>query len=207
MRQKVHICASNGLLERWFCPTLPFPNDDEQNAVGLLHWEIAGWNGDHATAEKHRPARGWRLWRVDRDPFAQIGARLRLMAPPNNFCRIRRDHRPARDGQLDYCVTAPLPRVIWPQSIAAQPVRGAWPFFDPIAPDIYHDKQSDMSKAVMHGRAMTRGETEEERTAYSIADERTKYERSSTRFLADKTEFNRRRNRGLLLTAWSPDRG
>ena len=57
-------------------------DDNEQNAVGLLHWEMRAANGlIMATAEKHRLPAGGAL-AVDRDPFAQSVTDA-LMAHPN----------------------------------------------------------------------------------------------------------------------------
>ncbi|MDO7608004.1 MAG: FAD-dependent oxidoreductase, partial [Loktanella sp.] len=72
MRPKVETFAHRtGNLGEMVCSNSFRSDDDEQNAVGLLHWEMRAANGlIMATAEKHRLPAGGAL-AVDRDPFAE----------------------------------------------------------------------------------------------------------------------------------------
>ncbi len=107
MRPKVGTFAhQTGFLGEMVCSNSFRSDDDEQNAVGLLHWEMRAANGlIMATADKHRLPAGGAL-AVDRDPFAE-SVTAALMAHPNislnmaksqNCPRWPLDHR---DGPAD----------------------------------------------------------------------------------------------------------
>ena len=83
MRPKVETFAHRtGHLAEMVCSNSFRSDDDEQNAVGLLHWEMRAANGlIMATADKHRLPAGGAL-AVDRDPFAESVTET-LMAHPN----------------------------------------------------------------------------------------------------------------------------
>ena len=72
MRPEVGTFAhQTGLLGEMVCSNSFRSDDNEQNAVGLLHWEMRQADGlIMATADKHRLPAGGAL-AVDRDPFAQ----------------------------------------------------------------------------------------------------------------------------------------
>ena len=72
MRPKVKTFAHRtGDLGEMVCSNSFRSDDDEQNAVGLLHWEMRAADGlIMAMADRHRLPAGGAL-AVDRDPFAQ----------------------------------------------------------------------------------------------------------------------------------------
>ena len=81
MRPKVETFAhQTGNLGEMVCSNSFRSDDDEQNAVGLLHWEMRAANGViMATAEEHRLPAGGAL-AVDRDPFAEmVTAKLKAL--------------------------------------------------------------------------------------------------------------------------------
>ncbi|WP_150120311.1 FAD-dependent oxidoreductase, partial [Sulfitobacter sp. HI0021] len=83
MRPKVETFAhQTGLLGEMVCSNSFRSDDDEQNAVGLLHWEMRAADGlIMACADKNRLPAGGAL-AVDRDPFAQTVTDT-LLAHPN----------------------------------------------------------------------------------------------------------------------------
>ena len=72
MRPKVGTFAhQTGLFGEMVCSNSFRSDDNEQNAVGLLHWEMRQASGlIMSMADKHRLPAGGAL-AVDRDPFAQ----------------------------------------------------------------------------------------------------------------------------------------
>src|SRR6056300_1610521 len=72
MRPKVGTFAHRtGNLAEMVCSNSFRSDDDEQNAVGLLHWEMRQANGlIMSTAGRHRLPAGGAL-AVDRDPFSE----------------------------------------------------------------------------------------------------------------------------------------
>ncbi|MEM5519194.1 methylenetetrahydrofolate--tRNA-(uracil(54)-C(5))-methyltransferase (FADH(2)-oxidizing) TrmFO [Sulfitobacter sp. AS59] len=188
MRPKVGTFAhQTGLLGEMVCSNSFRSDDSEQNAVGLLHWEMRAANGlIMATAEKHRLPAGGAL-AVDRDPFAQSVTDA-LMAHPNITVEYGEITELPREGHW-IIATGPLTSGNLAQAIAAETGAEALAFFDAIAPIIYHDS-IDMSKAWMQSR-YDKGETEEERTAYlNCPMTKDQYEAFIDALLAaDKTEF------------------
>ena len=89
MRPKVETFAhQTGLLGEMVCSNSFRSDDSEQNAVGLLHWEMRAADGlIMATADQHRLPAGGAL-AVDRDPFAQSVTDA-LMAHPNITVELR----------------------------------------------------------------------------------------------------------------------
>ncbi|MEX0305565.1 MAG: FAD-dependent oxidoreductase, partial [Leisingera sp.] len=83
MRPKVETFAhQTGNLGEMVCSNSFRSDDDEQNAVGLLHWEMRAANGlIMTTADEHRLPAGGAL-AVDRDPFAET-VTAKLKAHPN----------------------------------------------------------------------------------------------------------------------------
>jgi methylenetetrahydrofolate--tRNA-(uracil-5-)-methyltransferase len=163
-------------------------DDHEQNAVGLLHWEMRQAGGlVMSAADLHRLPAGGAL-AVDRDPFAEtVTARLR--AHP----RIAISHEEITDLPEDghwIIATGPLTSTALGAAIAAETGAEALAFFDAIAPIVYFDS-IDMSRAWMQSR-YDKGETEEERTAYlNCPMDRDQYEAFIDALLAaDKTEFH-----------------
>ena len=189
MRPNVGTFAhQTGLLGEMVCSNSFRSDDDEQNAVGLLHWEMRQAGGlIMATADKHRLPAGGAL-AVDRDPFAQSVTDA-LMSHPN----IRVEYGEITDLPEDghwIIATGPLTSSALGQAIAAETGAEALAFFDAIAPIVYFDS-IDMSQAWMQSR-YDKGETEEERTAYlNCPMTRDQYEAFIDALLAaDKTEFH-----------------
>ncbi len=137
-------------------------DDDERNAVGLLHWEMRAAGGlVMAMAEAHRLPAGGAL-AVDRDPFAR-SVTDRLRAHPN--LRVREgeiDSLPA-DGHWIFA-TGPLTSPALGRAILAETGEQSLAFFDAIAPIVYAET-IDMSVCWRQSR-YDKGETEDERTAY-----------------------------------------
>jgi methylenetetrahydrofolate--tRNA-(uracil-5-)-methyltransferase len=189
MRPKVGTFAHRtGNLAEMVCSNSFRSDDDEQNAVGLLHWEMRAAGGlVIAMADAHRLPAGGAL-AVDRDPFAEaVTARLR--AHP----RIR-----VEEGEIDalpadghwIIATGPLTSGRLAEAIRAETGEDALAFFDAIAPIVYADTV-DMSVAWKQSR-YDKGETEEERTAYlNCPMSKEDYEGFIDALLAaDKTAFH-----------------
>ncbi|MCH2077161.1 MAG: methylenetetrahydrofolate--tRNA-(uracil(54)-C(5))-methyltransferase (FADH(2)-oxidizing) TrmFO [Rhodobacteraceae bacterium] len=176
-----------GNLAEMVCSNSFRSDDDEQNAVGLLHWEMRAAGGlIMETADKHRLPAGGAL-AVDREPFAQA-VTARLKSFPNVSVSYEEIHDLPDEGQWIFA-TGPLTSDSLAQAIRAETGTEALAFFDAIAPIIYAES-IDMSKAWMQSR-YDKGETEEEQRAYlncpmDLAD----YEGFIDALLeADKTEF------------------
>ncbi len=189
MRPKVGTFAhQTGDLAEMVCSNSFRSDDDEQNAVGLLHWEMRAADGlIMEMADQHRLPAGGAL-AVDREPFAQsVTARLR--AHPNIRVEPGEITTLPQDGQWIFA-TGPLTSEKLGQAIAAETGTERLAFFDAIAPIVYFDS-IDMSKAWMQSR-YDKGETEEERTAYlNCPMTRDQYEAFIDALLAaDKTEFH-----------------
>ncbi|NNE52805.1 MAG: methylenetetrahydrofolate--tRNA-(uracil(54)-C(5))-methyltransferase (FADH(2)-oxidizing) TrmFO [Sulfitobacter sp.] len=188
MRPKVGTFAhQTGLLGEMVCSNSFRSDDSEQNAVGLLHWEMRAADGlIMAMADRHRLPAGGAL-AVDRDPFAQSVTDA-LTAHPNITVEYGEVTSLPHDGQW-IIATGPLTSGALAEAIAAETGAEALAFFDAIAPIVYFDS-IDMSKAWMQSR-YDKGETEEERTAYlNCPMDRGQYEAFIDALLAaDKTEF------------------
>ncbi|MFU8897689.1 MAG: methylenetetrahydrofolate--tRNA-(uracil(54)-C(5))-methyltransferase (FADH(2)-oxidizing) TrmFO [Roseinatronobacter sp.] len=163
-------------------------DDDEQNAVGLLHWEMRAAGGIIMDmADRHSLPAGGAL-AVDRDAFAKAVTE-KLLAHPNIRLERGEINTLPDDGHW-IIATGPLTSDALGQAIAAQTGRDALAFFDAIAPIVYFDSV-DMSKAWFQSR-YDKGETEEERKAYlNCPMTRDQYEAFIDALLAaDKTEFH-----------------
>ncbi len=176
-----------GNLAEMVCSNSFRSDDDEQNAVGLLHWEIREAGGlVMEMADRHRLPAGGAL-AVDRDPFAEaVTARLR--AHPN--LRIETGEVTSLPGDGSWIVaTGPLTSGRLAASIAAETGQDGLAFFDAIAPIVYADT-IDMSVAWAQSR-YDKGDTEEERTAYiNCPMSREDYDAFIDALLAaEKTEF------------------
>ncbi len=188
MRPKVKTFAHRtGMLGEMVCSNSFRSDDDEQNAVGLLHWEMREANGlIMTTADKHKLPAGGAL-AVDRDPFAE-SVTAAITAHPN--ISVSDDEITALPDDGHWIIaTGPLTSGALADAIATETGAEALAFFDAIAPIIYHDS-IDMDKAWMQSR-YDKGETEEERTAYlNCPMDRAQYEAFIDALLAaDKTEF------------------
>ncbi|MEY4983054.1 MAG: hypothetical protein RIR62_1320 [Pseudomonadota bacterium] len=163
-------------------------DDDERNAVGLLHWEMGAAGGlIMEMARAHRLPAGGAL-AVDRDPFAEaVTARLRAH-PLISVAEGEVTDLP-RDGQW-IIATGPLTSTALAESIRAETGADSLAFFDAIAPIVYAESV-DMSVAWMQSR-YDKGETVEEQTAYmNCPMDKAQYEAFIDALLAaDKTEFH-----------------
>ncbi|MDJ0822320.1 MAG: methylenetetrahydrofolate--tRNA-(uracil(54)-C(5))-methyltransferase (FADH(2)-oxidizing) TrmFO [Paracoccaceae bacterium] len=163
-------------------------DDHEQNAVGLLHWEMMQAGGlIMSTAYAHRLPAGGAL-AVDRDPFAEA-VTTALKAHPNIQISNEEITELPTDGHWIFA-TGPLTSQPLGQAIAAETGAEALAFFDAIAPIVYADS-IDMSVAWRQSR-YDKGETEAEQKAYiNCPMTRDQYEAFIDALLAaDKTEFH-----------------
>ncbi len=189
MRPKVETFAHRtGNLAEMVCSNSFRSDDDEQNAVGLLHWEMRAANSlIMATADKHRLPAGGAL-AVDRDPFAESVTEA-LLALPN----VRVEY-----GEIDslpteghwIIATGPLTSAGLGAAIQAETGAERLAFFDAIAPIVYAES-IDMDVAWLQSR-YDKGETEEEQKAYlNCPMTKDQYEAFIDALLAaDKTEFH-----------------
>ena len=188
MRPKVKTFAhQTEKLGEMVCSNSFRSNDHEQNAVGLLHWEMMRANGlIISTAYQNKLPAGGAL-AVDRDEFAD-SITSKLNTHPN--IKISYDEITTLSTQGKWILaTGPLTSSKLANSIADLSGTGALAFFDAIAPIIYFDS-IDMSKAWMQSR-YDKGETEEERTAYLNCpmSKEQYYKFIDALLTADKTEF------------------
>jgi len=139
MRPKVGTFAhQTGYLGEMVCSNSFRSDDDEQNAVGLLHWEMRAANGlIMATADQHRLPAGGAL-AVDRDPFAQSVTEA-LKTHPNITIQEGEITQLPTDGPW-IVATGPLTSGALADAIAAKTGADALAFFDAIAPILYFDR-------------------------------------------------------------------
>jgi methylenetetrahydrofolate--tRNA-(uracil-5-)-methyltransferase len=188
MRPKVGTFAHRtGHLGEMVCSNSFRSDDHEQNAVGLLHWEMRAAGGlIMDMAEKHRLPAGGAL-AVDRDPFAE-SVTAALTAHPN--IRVSYDEITTlpKDGHW-IIATGPLTSGALAEAIAQETGAEALAFFDAIAPIVYHETVN-MDVAWMQSR-YDKGETVEEQTAYlNCPMTKAQYEDFIDALLAaEKTEF------------------
>ena len=163
-------------------------DDDEQNAVGLLHWEMrAAGSLVMDSADRHRLPAGGAL-AVDRDPFAET-----VTAALHDHPNVSVEHGEITalpDSGHWIIATGPLTTQGLGAAIAAETGHDALAFFDAIAP-IVHADSIDMGTAWMQSR-YDKGETEDEQRAYlNCPMTRDQYEAFIDALLAaDKTAFH-----------------
>ncbi|EBA10861.1 methylenetetrahydrofolate--tRNA-(uracil(54)-C(5))-methyltransferase (FADH(2)-oxidizing) TrmFO [Roseobacter sp. CCS2] len=188
MRPKVETFAHRtGNLGEMVCSNSFRSDDHEQNAVGLLHWEMMQANGlIMQTAYKHRLPAGGAL-AVDRDPFAE-SVTAALIAHPNISVSYEEITTLPEDGNW-IIATGPLTSGSLAEAIQKETGAEALAFFDAIAPIVYHDS-INMDVAWMQSR-YDKGDTEAERTAYlNCPMGKDQYEAFIDALLdADKTAF------------------
>ena len=185
-----------GLFGEMVCSNSFRSDDDEQNAVGLLHWEMRQANGlIMACADRHKLPAGGAL-AVDRDPFAQSVTKA-LTAHPNIRVEYGELTELPQSGQW-ILATGPLTSSALGAAIAEETGAESLAFFDAIAPIVYFDS-IDMSKAWMQSR-YDKGDTEEERTAYlNCPMSKDQYEEFIDALgAADKTEFHENETAGYF---------
>ena len=188
MRPKVETFAHRtGNLGEMVCSNSFRSDDHEQNAVGLLHWEMRQAGGlIMEMAGKHRLPAGGAL-AVDRDPFAE-SVTAALKAHPNISVSYEEITDLPTNGHW-IIATGPLTSGNLANAIQNETSAEALAFFDAIAPIAYKDS-INMNVAWMQSR-YDKGETEEERTAYlNCPMNKEQYEAFIDALLAsDKTEF------------------
>ena len=188
MRPKVATFAHRtGDLGEMVCSNSFRSDDHEQNAVGLLHWEMRQANGlIMQTAAQHRLPAGGAL-AVDRDPFA-VSVTAALKAHPNITVSYEEITELPDEGQW-IIATGPLTSGTLAEAIRAKTGADQLAFFDAIAPIVYAETV-DMDVAWMQSR-YDKGETEDERTAYlNCPVTKDQYEAFIDALLAaEKTEF------------------
>ena len=175
-----------GSLAEMVCSNSFRSDDHEQNAVGLLHWEMrAAGSLIMEMAHAHRLPAGGAL-AVDRDPFAEsvtakLRAHPRITIMPGEITALP-------DGPA-IIATGPLTSGALAQAIAAETGQDSLAFFDAIAPIVYADT-IDMSVAWEQSR-YDKGETPEEQRAYiNCPMTRGEYDAFIDALLAaDKSEF------------------
>ncbi len=189
MRPKVGTFAHRtGKLAEMVCSNSFRSDDDEHNAVGLLHWEMrAAGSLIMAAADANRLPAGGAL-AVDREGFSQMVTE-RLRAHPNVSVSTEEITALPTEGQW-IIATGPLTSQALGEAIRRETGQDSLAFFDAIAP-IVHADSIDMSVAWRQSR-YDKGETEEERTAYiNCPLERAQYEAFIDAILAaEKTAFH-----------------
>ena len=189
MRPEVGTFAhKSGQCAEMVCSNSFRSDDDEQNAVGLLHWEMRAAGGlIMEMADRHRLPAGGAL-AVDREAFAdavteRLKAHPKITFEPGEITALPQD---------DHWIiaTGPLTSGNLATAIRAETGEESLAFFDAIAPIVYTDS-IDMSVAWAQSR-YDKGETEEERTAYlNCPMTKPQYEAFIDALLeADKTEFH-----------------
>ncbi|RFP89157.1 methylenetetrahydrofolate--tRNA-(uracil(54)-C(5))-methyltransferase (FADH(2)-oxidizing) TrmFO [Rhodobacteraceae bacterium 63075] len=188
MRPKVGTFAhQTGDLAEMVCSNSFRSDDSEQNAVGLLHWEMRQASGlIMSMADKHRLPAGGAL-AVDREPFA-ASVTEKLKAHPLIEVSYEEITELPESGHW-IIATGPLTSDALSQSIARATGRDSLAFFDAIAPIVYTDT-IDMGTAWMQSR-YDKGESEEEQKAYlNCPMDKAQYEAFIDALLAaEKTEF------------------
>jgi methylenetetrahydrofolate--tRNA-(uracil-5-)-methyltransferase len=163
-------------------------DDDERNAVGLLHWEMRAAGGlIMEMATRHRLPAGGAL-AVDRDPFAAAVTETLKSHPLISTSYEEVTELPSTGRWI--IATGPLTSPALAESIRAATGAEALAFFDAIAPIVYAETV-DMSVAWMQSR-YDKGETAEEQAAYmNCPMDRAQYEAFIDAILAaEKTEFH-----------------
>ncbi|SPJ22286.1 methylenetetrahydrofolate--tRNA-(uracil(54)-C(5))-methyltransferase (FADH(2)-oxidizing) TrmFO [Palleronia abyssalis] len=185
-----------GNLAEMVCSNSFRSDDDEQNAVGLLHWEMRQAGGlIMQTADQHRLPAGGAL-AVDRDTFSEaVTATLKshgnITVQPSEITEI-----PSEGSWI--VATGPLTSGALAEAIRTETGADQLAFFDAIAP-IVHADSIDMDLAWRQSR-YDKGETEEERTAYiNCPMTRDQYEAFIDALLeAEKTEFKQGETAGYF---------
>ena len=163
-------------------------DDDEQNAVGLLHWEMRQAGGlIMEMGDRHRLPAGGAL-AVDREGFSEAVTE-RLLAHPN-ITLERGEITALPDNGHWIIATGPLTSSALGEAIRAETGAEALAFFDAIAPIVYAETV-DMSVAWAQSR-YDKGETEDEQKAYiNCPMDKAQYEAFIDALLAaEKTEFH-----------------
>lgn len=188
MRPQVKTFAhQTGNLAEMVCSNSFRSDDSEQNAVGLLHWEMRQAGGlIMEMGDRHRLPAGGAL-AVDRDAFSEaVTAKLKAH-PKITVQGAEIDDLPTEGHWI--IATGPLTSGALAEAIRRKTSADQLAFFDAIAP-IVHAESIDMDIAWRQSR-YDKGETEDERTAYiNCPMTRDQYEAFIDALLAaEKTEF------------------
>ena len=190
MRPEVGTFAhQTGGLAELVCSNSFRSDDDEGNAVGLLHWEMRAADGlIMAMGDRHSLPAGGAL-AVDREAFSEAVTAALEAHPLVSIARGEVPGLPPADWGNTIVATGPLTSPALAQAIRAETGAEALAFFDAIAP-IVHADSVDMTRAWMQSR-YDKGETEAERTAYlNCPMDRDQYNAFIDALLAaEKTEF------------------
>lgn len=163
-------------------------DDDRNNAVGQLHWEMRAADGlIIRMAERHRLPAGGAL-AIDRHAFSAAVTEALQNEPLIRFAPGEVTSLPD-DGRW-IIATGPLTSGALGQAISKATGAESLAFFDAIAPIVYADS-IDMDIAWRQSR-YDKGDTDEERRAYiNCPMTRDEYEAFIDALLAaDKTEFH-----------------
>jgi len=190
MRPKVETFAHQTKdLAEMVCSNSFRSDDDEANAVGLLHWEMRAANSIiMEMGDKHALPAGSAL-AVDREAFSCAVTKMLMKNPLLTVDRNEVHGLPPKEWGSTIIATGPLTSKDMANDILAKTDQKSLAFFDAIAPIVYADS-IDMSKAWMQSR-YDKGDTEEERTAYlNCPMDKDTYENFiDALLLAEKTEF------------------
>ncbi|WP_375261467.1 methylenetetrahydrofolate--tRNA-(uracil(54)-C(5))-methyltransferase (FADH(2)-oxidizing) TrmFO [Palleronia sp.] len=176
-----------GNLAEMVCSNSFRSDDSEQNAVGLLHWEMRQAGGlIMEMGDRHRLPAGGAL-AVDRDAFSEAVTE-RLKSHPKITVQDAEIADLPADGHW-IVATGPLTSGALAEAIRQKTSADQLAFFDAIAP-IVHAESIDMDIAWRQSR-YDKGETEDERTAYiNCPMTKDQYEAFIDALLkAEKTEF------------------
>jgi methylenetetrahydrofolate--tRNA-(uracil-5-)-methyltransferase len=164
-------------------------DDDQMNAVGLLHWEMRAQRGlVIGAADAHSLPAGGAL-AVDREPFSRAVTAALDAHPLVSIDRREVAGLPPAKWDSVIVATGPLTSPALAEAVRDLTDERALAFFDAIAPIVHFDT-IDMSRAWFQSR-YDKGETEEQRTAYlNCPMDRDQYEAFIDALLAaEKTEF------------------
>ena len=164
-------------------------DDDENNAVGLLHWEMRQAGGlIMAMGDAHALPAGGAL-AVDREAFANAVTEKLNQHPLISLEFGEISGLPAEDWDNVIIATGPLTSPALAQAVAELNGSDSLAFFDAIAP-IVHFESIDLSKVWFQSR-YDKGDSEEQRKAYlNCPMDRAQYEAFIDVMLAaEKTEF------------------
>jgi methylenetetrahydrofolate--tRNA-(uracil-5-)-methyltransferase len=197
MRPKVATFAHRtGDFAEMVCSNSFRSDDHEQNAVGLIHWEMREAGSlVMDMAQKHRLPAGGAL-AVDRDPFARAVTEKLKSHPLISTSYEEVTELPSTGHWI--VATGPLTSPALATSIRQATGAEALAFFDAIAPIVYTDS-IDMSVAWLQSR-YDKGETEDEQKAYiNCPMDRDQYEAFIDALLAaEKTAFHENETAGYF---------
>ena len=165
-------------------------DDDETNAVGLLHWEMRQLGSIMMTSAVPASVPAGGALAVDREVFSAEVTRALNDHPLITIERGEIAGLPPEEWSSVIVATGPLTSPALAEAIGTLTGEDSLAFFDAIAP-IVHADSVDLSKAWFQSR-YDKGETEEERTAYlNCPMDREQYETFIDALLAaPKTEFH-----------------